>query len=583
MLACEYVVTRLLDYGIDTFFILTGGAIAPFIDAIARESRARYYCFQHEQAASMAVDGYYRTCGRMAVVVVTSGPGAQNIMNGLCGCYYDSIPALFITGQVNMRESLDAICCRPRQVGFQEMPVTNCFEPFTKYVGKLTSVDVVPFKLRLAVESAQSSRKGPALLDFPVNVQMSEIATYDAFGTSVAVPVRMAATSDAVSSLLSSKRPCIVVGNGARNAASALLTLLARVKIPFVTTWAAVDILQSNHPLNAGHFGVYGDRVANFAIQNADFLIVLGARLDTRQTGGNLQNFSKMSRKLMVDIDPDEIMKLPERGLNVEWKFTMDVSDFLEFYLTGLNMDVPEWTSTLATWRREFGIEVRPIFEGYVSPYKLLAHLNDILPDDAVLVLDTGATLVWGFQSLKPRRLQRVFSNLGNSSMGYALPAAIGAAIASPSRLIVCLTGDGGMQQNIQELATALHYNLNIKIFVFNNSGYGIIKQFQNSYLSGRHIATSGRDLYGVSNSVDFVAVALAYSVKATRVYSIADVPALAPGLELFDVIIHENQTIQPKTDFGNSLENMSPFIDSASHMIITPAPRALRSGWVRI
>jgi len=276
----------------------------------------------------------------------------------------------------------------------------------------------------------------------------------------------------------------------------------------------------------------------------------------------------------------------------IEVGLVMDVHDFV-LQLSSLPsmakpLAVPEWRDKIVLWSAKYGIEKRPVFENFVSPYDLLVKVNSLLPSDAVVAVDTGATLVWAYQSLRARTPdQRIFSGLGNSSMGHAFPAAIGAAVAAPHRPVFCIIGDGGFQQNIQELATAKHYNLNIKVFVLNNSGYGIIKQFQNAYLGGRHVAATSEDIYGTSGrGLDFAAITGAYGVTAHRISSLDQMlPELVttPGLAVYDVIVHELHTMQPKTDFGNSLENMWPFLDSATDMVVPPPPQIKVKGWVKV
>ena len=592
MLAAEYVVEQLARWGVDTFFVLTGGAIAPLIDAVASNSKVKYYCFQHEQAASMAADGYYRVTGKLACVMVTSGPGVQNILNGVCGCWFDSLPALFISGQVNMMESLDALKeAVPRQVGFQETPVVDCFKPFTKYCAKVRDIGELPDNLAKFFKSAISGRKGPSLLDFPVNVQMSDlVAPFGDFGDTAVHFADLATYEVPVSTyLLSAMRPLFVLGEGARASKDGILELSARLKIPYTLSWSALDLAPWDSPLNLGTHGVYGKRVANFALQNADLLIILGSRLDTRQTGGKLVNFSRESKKIMVDIDKNEALKLVERGCRIDEFHCCDVGTFLK-KIEDFERDESQtsrWLQTIQDWISSFGTEVRPEFPGFVSPYRLIGRLSERFPVDAIIVVDTGATLVWTYQSLQCREGIRVFSNLGNSSMGYALSASVGAALGDPSRPVYCIIGDGGMQQNIQELATAIRYNLNIKIMVFNNNGFGIIKQFQNSYLHGRHVATSREEIYG-ARGIDFCGISRAYGVPAVSIKSDDDIEKISaqlstPDLILYDILVHENQGIQPKTDFGNSLCNMSPFIDKAHEMIAPALPRIATGGWQKL
>ena len=548
----------------------------------------------------MAADGYHRATGRSACVAVTSGPGVQNVLNGVCGCFYDSVPALVISGQVNMSESLDAITARPRQVGFQETPVIDCYRPFTKYAAKITEAAALPRHLHAAVASMTDGRPGPALLDFPVNLQMTDVSVEQGACPSVAASFQnQQLTSKDADHLLctisASSRPLLVIGNGARDEAPFLNELIAACRLPTVVSWGGMDVVQASAPTYYGTIGVYGSRVANFAVQNADLLIVLGSRLDTRQTGGNLARFSVASHKIMVDVDAHEMAKLDERGVPIHDKYVMSVSSFVAQFLrphagalAGATSSLDAWRDKVASWQATYLPEHRDTPAGSQSPYDVMDAIKAGLPDDAIVAVDTGATLVWAFQTLtagSPR--QRIFSNLGNSSMGFALPAAIGAALGRPDGApVVCITGDGGFQQNIQELVTARQLGLNIKVFVFNNSGYGIIKQFQNAYLHGRHTATSSDDIYGHARTVDFVAVAGAYGVAAERVTEPSQLtPKLlaAPGLVVYDVVIHPDHGIRPKLEFGNSLENMSPFVESAADMLVPPPDRRSASGWVKM
>jgi acetolactate synthase-1/2/3 large subunit len=556
------VIDELANCGIDTYFLVTGGAIAPFVDAVGVSARAKYYCFQHEQGAAMAAEGYYRASGKIPAVLVTSGPGVQNIVNGLCGCWYDSIPCLFITGQVSSKESLDTIQSRPRQVGFQEMPVVEMLQSFTKFATKIQNVDQVQDVFSSAISSMVSGRPGPALIDFPVNLQMEMSKVLSVKFTIQIETLPGLDVPETVRDLISSaERPVVVVGNGARGS-----DFLNWINVPFVTTWAAVDLVAHNHPLRIGSLGVYGDRVANYAVQNADLLVILGSRLDTRQTGGNLGLFSRQSKRIMVDIDADEMTKLDERGLAIDVKLHGTVSSFLK--CVGMEPR-PDWLATLGGWKAEFGVEVTR--EGNVYPF--LEGLK--LPEECIIIPDQGGNLIWTIQSLKLTGGQRLFTNLGNSSMGWSLPAAIGAAIGTNGRVpIVCIEGDGGIHMNIQELRTLETLHLPVTVIILNNAGYGIIRQFQDSYFSSRYIATSCEDVAGV----DFVRVAEAYNLRAFRTL---DVTVSDNGPVVYDAPIDPGQRIFPKLEFGNSLENMTPYrTELHKYMVVPPvAPNAI-TGW---
>ena len=570
MNTCDYIIETLYLNGIDTYFVITGGAIVPFINAIARNPKVKYYCFQHEQSAAMAAEGYYRASGKTAGVVVTSGPGVQNILNGVCGCWYDSIPAFFISGQVNTKEDLSNFKSKPRQTGFQEMPVAKLFEDVVKkslYVPQLSHVGPI---LRELLLDLKTPRYGPVLMDLPVNLQMSSIEDVEPF--EVVPHLQLGTTPRDISSYIhDSQRPVVVFGHGVKlaGAEKEAMKFIEQTQIPFLVSWGAFDICATDHPLRIGSPGVYGDRVANYAIQNADLIISIGSRLDSRQIGGSGPMFSPRSKKIMVDIDVEEINKMPEKGVNIDLSIVSDAKNFFDNAIIGVPLgdgtgwdDTPItrrllWTQKINEWKQKYSEEKSR--EGDSAVYDYLNGLFKSLPDDCIVIPDQGGNLVWTMQSAILKEGQKLFTNFGNSSMGYALPAAIGAAIGSGKK-VYCIDGDGGFQMNIQELLTVKKYDLPIEIIILNNSGYGIIKQFQDSYFNSKYIATSKSDVFG--DEVDFVKIAEAYGVKTLQ-----------------DIPIPETQKIYPKLEFGNSLENMTPYIDFEKDMVV-PVPPKKKLGW---
>ena len=570
MNTCDYIIETLYLNGIDTYFVITGGAIVPFINAIARNPKVKYYCFQHEQSAAMAAEGYYRASGKTAGVVVTSGPGVQNLLNGVCGCWYDSVPAFFISGQVNTKEDLSNFKSKPRQTGFQEMPVAELFEGVTKkslHVPMLSHVGPV---LRELLLDLKTPRYGPVLMDLPVNLQMSSIENVEPF--EVVPHLRPGTTPYDLSSYIrDSKRPVVIFGHGVKlaGAEKEAMEFIKQTRIPFLVSWGAFDICATDHPLRIGSPGVYGDRVANYAIQNADLVISIGSRLDSRQIGGSGPMFSVHSKKIMVDVDAEEINKMPEKGVEIDLGIVSDAKNFFNRVIIGVPLgdgtdwdDTPItqkllWTQKINEWKQKYSEEKSR--EGDSAVYDYLNGFFKSLPDDCIIIPDQGGNLVWTMQSAILKEGQKLFTNFGNSSMGYALPAAIGAAIGSGKK-VYCIDGDGGFQMNIQELLTVKKYDLPINIIILNNDGYGIIKQFQDSYFDSKYVATSKSDVFG--GDVDFVKIAEAYGVKTLQ-----------------DITIPETQKIYPKLEFGNSLENMTPYINFEEDMIV-PVPPKKKLGW---
>ena len=555
---CDYIIETLYLNGIDTYFVITGGAIVPFINAIARNPKVKYYCFQHEQSAAMAAEGYYRSCGKIAGVCVTSGPGVQNILNGVCGCWYDSVPAFFISGQVNTAEDLSNFVSKPRQTGFQEMPVADMFRDVTKESLHVPDVLKVKHTLTRLIQTMKTPRYGPVLMDLPVNIQMSSLEGLQP-STILSTKSHQKHIYDISKYVQESKRPLVIFGHGVKlaGATKEALDFVEKSGIPFLVSWGAFDICGTDHPLRLGSPGVYGDRYANYAIQNADLLISIGSRLDSRQIGGNASLFSKHSKKIMVDIDDHEITKMGEKGVNIDFRVNENVKDFLQNVITGQIPNIEHWLTNLKLWKGKYSVEKAR--EGDSAVYDYLGDLFDKIEDDCIVIPDQGGNLVWTMQSAKLKEGQKLFTNFGNSSMGFALPAAIGAAIGSGKK-VYCIDGDGGFQMNVQELLTVKKYDLPIEIIILNNSGYGIIKQFQDSYFGSKYTATSKLDVFG--DEVDFVKIAEAYGVKTLR-----------------DIPIPETQKIYPKLEFGNSLENMTPYIDFESDMFV-PVPSKKKLGW---
>ena len=569
MNTCDYIIETLYLNGIDTYFVITGGAIVPFINAIARNPKVKYYCFQHEQSAAMAAEGYYRASGKTAGIVVTSGPGVQNLLNGVCGCWYDSIPAFFISGQVNTKEDLSNFESKPRQTGFQEMPVAKMFEDVTKkslHVPELGQLEGVLSEL---LTELKTPRYGPVLMDLPVNLQMTTIE--DVNINLVTHSRRVTPQYDISKYIHNSQRPVIIFGHGVKlaGAEKEAIEFAEKTKIPFLVSWGAFDICGTDHPLRIGSPGVYGDRVANYAIQNADLIISIGSRLDSRQIGGSGPMFSVHSKKIMVDVDIHEINKMPEKDVHIDLGIVSDAKNFFDSVIIGVPLGDGSgwgenrckkyeiWLEKIYEWKRKYTQEKSR--EGDSAVYDYLDGFFNDLPDDCIVIPDQGGNLVWTMQSAKLKDGQKLFTNFGNSSMGFALPCAIGAAIGSGKK-VYCIDGDGGFQMNIQELLTVKKYDLPIEIIILNNSGYGIIKQFQDSYFDSKYIATSKSDVFG--DEVDFVKIAEAYGVKTLQ-----------------DIPIPETQKIYPKLEFGNSLENMTPYIDFEKDMVV-PVPPKKKLGW---
>jgi acetolactate synthase-1/2/3 large subunit len=398
-----------------------------------------------------------------------------------------------------------------------------------------------------------------------------------------------------------SSRPLILFGAGVRSSGSHRLAhdLVDALNVPYVLSWGAKDLFEDKHPLNCGSHGVYGSRAANLAVQNCDFMLILGSRLDTRQTGGSLPCFAPSAKKVMVDLDSEEIGKLVEKGCKIDLPIITELNGFLEVMHSKANESFEPPSKSFSTWLqrtqewkskyanadvdKERKYELESTEPDVMNVYSFLETLGEKIPANSTVVPDQGGNLCWTMQTLKVRDNWRLYTNLGNSSMGFAFPCCIGSALGT-SNPVICIDGDGGFQMNIQELKTAVDYNLPIKTFILNNSGYGIIKQFQDAYFDKRYIVTN-------FNPVDFVSIAKGYGMYALRIISETDVDEVLtsvfehPGPVLVDVSIQQYQKIFPKLEFGNALEHMTPFIpidELKATMIADMTARQEPKGWVQ-
>ena len=559
----DYLAQYLAEKGIKKVFLITGGACAHIVDSLGRNPNIEYVCMQHEQAAAMAADAYARVTKNMGVAVATSGPGATNLITGVCCSYFDSIPTLMITGQVNLWETKGEK--KIRQFGFQETDIIDIVRPITKFAALVKEPEKIKYYLDKALYAAKSGRPGPVWLDIPMNVQHAEIdpdklENFDPKELESEKGTRATPAGSIVSTInriRMSKRPVIIAGAGIKlgRAEEEFLRVTDGLRIPVVSTWSGIDILPHDHPLYIGQFGVYGNRAANFAVQNADLLLSLGSRLDTRQTGGQPKTFAREAFKIVVDIDETE--------LNKDWvvadiPINADVKDFLtelnSVIATGTacSPDLTDWHSLCLKWKSKYPAVLPDYHEQKhsVNAYVFVKALSEALPSNSIIIPDQGGNLTWTIQAFKIKKGHRLFSAFGNSPMGYALPASIGAAFADPKANVICIDGDGGFQLNIQDLQTIKYYNLPIKIFILNNNAYGIIKQFQEVYFEGRYEATVGKTGY---TAPDFIKVAQAYGIATETIRDHSEIAQKltkvieSKGPVLCDVRLEESQKLTPK------------------------------------
>ncbi len=584
MLVAEYILDYLAAQGIKEVFLMTGGAISFVVDAFHGRKDIGYVCIAHEQAAAMAADAYSRLGPNLAATMVTSGPGATNLITGICCSWFDSIPVLHISGQVNTYEQKGNSSVR--QIGFQETDIVSVVKPITKFAAQLDKPENIRYLLEKATYIAKSGRPGPVLIDIPQDFQRVEINPRTLKGFTppqkevIVDGALVKKIEKSLNLLKTAKRPVLLVGFGTRiaKAEKDILKLALKLKVPVVTSWSAKDLFVHEFPYLIGQIGVYGHRSANFAVQNADVLLSIGSRLDTRQTGGKPQTFAREAKKIIVDIDISELTKkkvIPDIAINSDAKIA--IKELLKQSIKSNLGNHTEWVEQCLSWKNTYPM-VLPEYkkeDKYVNPYVFSQRLSQLLDDNAIVIPDDGGHLTWTMQGFEVKGSQRLISAFGNSPMGYALPASMGASLALSKKQIICIDGDGSLQINIQELQTIAHYKIPVKIFVLNNEGYGIIKQFQELYLGSRFEA-SGK---GYSHP-DFIKVAKAYGIKT---YDLKNHKAMdtviksalkEKGPVLVNVHLNPRQKLIPKLQFGKPIEDLSPSLsrkEFLKNMFIDP------------
>lgn len=547
MKASDYIVEFLKQQSITDVFGYPGGMVTHLMDSLSKSS-VRSHVTYHEQGAAFAACGYAQTTGKVGVAYATSGPGATNLITGICNAYFDSIPTLFITGQVNTFESKGDLGVRQR--GFQETDIVSIVAPVTKLAVRITDANKLRFHLEQAFHVAQEGRKGPVLLDIPMNILRADIDPSSQEGftpTSLIMENSFEELTDAVAS---ASRPVILAGSGIKTAGAVELLnkVSSHLNIPVITTMLAVDITSDSY----GFIGAYGSRTANFIAAKSDLVISLGARLDVRQIGANRAGFAPEACIIRVEIDKDELgLKAHEDEIQIN----ADVKDALEAMLGLAARPATKWNDICDQIRDELkDIDSR-------LPNKLVQKISSVIPEGAVITTDVGQNQVWVAQSFTVKNGQRIFFSGGHGAMGYSLPAAIGCALATGEE-VYSFSGDGGIQMNIQELQTVAREKLPVKIILFNNSSLGMIRHFQEMYFDNNYVQTIPEGGYTVP---DFKAVAEAYKIPYTCVTGEEDVgDGLfdVEGPQFVEVKINEPTYVFPKLEFGKPNQDQEPLLD---------------------
>lgn len=564
-------IAEFLTKEVGHIFVGNGGVVVHILDSMAKQPGLKVVPCENEQGAAIAAEAYARVTRNIGAAVATSGPGIINLLQGIACAYYDSIPVIYISGQVPTSQLKGKRKCR--QIGFQEIDVIKIVDTLTKYAVLLTDPKRVRYELEKLIYIAKEGRPGPVLLDLPDDLQRAEINPdeIESFKPPEKKIYNIESQITEMKELIKrASRPVVIVGSGVKLSGTEKLaeSFIIKSGIPVATTWATIDMFVDDFPLLIGNFGISANRYGNFAIQKADLIISLGSRLDTHETGSRPATFAPEAKKIVIDIDPEELNK--DNGMNIDLKINCDLRVFLEEIQSHIIeiRDLKQWLDRIKYWKEKYPVCLPEYYNqtNKVNPYVFFNELSKVTKDGDIVITDAGATLTWTMQGYKIRKLQLLFSAFNHSPMGYSLPASIGAQYAAPDKQVVCITGDGGMNMNIQELETIAFNKLPVKIFIMNNGEYGIIKQTQDTWLNSRHVASDCNSGLG---SPDFVSIAKAYKIATEEICNhdelvdkINAVLSYNEGPLLCDVKIRSGEKIIPKLVFGRPLEDLDPFLD---------------------
>ncbi|OHB70242.1 MAG: hypothetical protein A2W17_07620 [Planctomycetes bacterium RBG_16_41_13] len=584
----DYVALFLKSKDVKTVFAITGGASIHFIHSITETPGIDLVCPLHEQAGAMAADGYSRMSGKMGAAIATSGPGATNLLTGICGAYYDSVPVWYITGQVaTFRMSGDT---GVRQIGFQETDIIDICKSVTNYAVQISNANDIRYELEKAYYLANYGRPGPVLIDIPDNIGREEIDTEKIRGfqppMSELVPRDFSVDkiNECLRLIKNAKRPILILGWGIHlsNAYKEINIFIKKLGFPVAPTWAIAHILPSDHPLYIGTFGTHGTRYANFAVQNSDLVLAIGTRLDTKATGSPITTFARAAKKIVVDIDSKELKKFNKFGLTIDLLIQSDAKLFLhainKHKIQTDKVSISKWIDQINEWKNKYQICPPEYYkEKGVNPYVFVKTLSSELTANQTIFVDTGCTVAWIMQAFEFKANQRLFHDFNNTAMGWALPASIGACFSTNKKPIIAVIGDGSLMMNIQELATITKHKLPIKIFLLNNRGYSMVKQTQEQWLNSKYYATS---VTGGLPDLNFVNISQAFGILTKKVTTnnelkkvIREVLEL-PGPVFCNVEISPKHRVIPQVKFGKPNEDPEPFLprdEFFKNMIIEP------------
>ncbi len=580
----DYVAQKVVELGVGHVFMVTGGGAMHLNHSLGTHKHLECVFNHHEQACAIGAEAYYRLTNRLPVVNVTSGPGGTNAITGVYGAFVDSIGMVVLSGQVKWETTVRSTGLPLRQYGDQELDIEELVRPVTKYVAMVTDPQTIRYHLEKAFYIATSGRPGPCWLDIPLNVQAAKIEPVTLVGFDPAEldePWRktnlVSVSAEILKKISEAKRPVVFVGGGIRLSGqhTTFIQLIENLGVPVVTGWNAHDAIWNDHPLYAGRPGTIGDRAGNFVVQNADLLLILGSRLNIRQVSYNWTSFAREAFKIWVDVDETELRKptvTPNMPVHASLTDLLPVLAAASYQ--GPNDDHISWLAWCKERQRRFPIVLPEYWNNdQVNPYCFVQRLFEALPDDQITVTGNGSACVVSFQAAELKKGQRLWTNSGCATMGYDLPAAIGACKASGGKPIVCLAGDGSIMMNLQELQTIVGNNLPIKIFILNNSGYVSIFQTHRNFFGG--VEVGGGPTSGVTFP-DFEPLCKAFGLPFSRCNTHDDLAAGiqqtldASGPAVCEIMIDKNLVFAPKLGakqlpdgriVSPPLEDLSPFL----------------------
>lgn len=576
----DYIINFIKNLGVKYIFLVPGGGAMFLNDAVASCKGLKFVANHNEQASSISAEAYARVSGNIGVAMVTTGPGSTNAITGLVGAWIESVPLIIISGQVK-RQDLK-LNSGVRQKGPQEVGIVTMINSVTKYAKTIQNKNSIKYELEKALYLANSGRKGPVWLDIPLDIQAASIDPENIRSFTPKTNIKknyLTRYKKIIKFLYASKRPLFIIGHGVRlsGAEKEFKRLVKQLNIPVVFTWNALDLLEFDNKLNIGRPGTVALRAPNFAVQNCDLLISIGARLDNVVTAYNPQNFAKHAKKIFVDIDKNELEKFKHK---VDLKICCDAKEFINNLLIKLKplkiKSNESWIDKCNEWKYKYKVNDGIPFKkkGLISHFHLVDKLSEFIPKNSLIVTGSSGLAIESFYTaFRNKKEQRIFLTSGLGSMGYAIPALIGATAATEKKQIFCIESDGSLMMNLQELATLKSQNVNVKVIIMNNNGYASIRNTQKNYFKGRAIATDSGSNLNIPNISD---LSKAFGFETISIKSISE---LDKKLELLikskksvicNVMLKSDDILWPKSSaipqkdgsmLSMPLEDMTPLL----------------------